>query len=148
MASAQDVRDILDLPAEESSPATASQAPNLAHETTATNQRPKPRVDGISRELYALLGSNAPSLTLASEHRPGVKPSGKKYDPRTRNEQRARLTHHWEQTSFRNPARQDGLVLRHWSCRPASTGGEEPREREPEEETGTQPACFGVWISD
>lgn len=134
MASAQDVRDILEIPADAAGTSASASASASAAAAPSGNAvaRPRPRVDGISRELYALLGSNAPSLALAPE-RPGAKSAGKKYNPRVRKEQKARLAHHWSQTPFRNPARQDGLVLSHWSRHPAPAEGEEPREAEEEQ---------------
>lgn len=147
MASAQDVRDILDLPAEGTSAtahASVTASSGIAAPPTA---RVRPRVDGITRELYALLGSNAPSLALASEHRPGPKPGSKKYNPRLRNEIRSRLNHHWAATPFRNPARRDGLVLSHWSRHPAPAEGEEAQA--PVEEPGTYMIfCYLVQYTD
>lgn len=55
-----DVRAILNLPLSRPSPATSSTAPSNRKSSTHTR---KP--DGISRELYALIGDNAPSLAQA-----------------------------------------------------------------------------------
>lgn len=63
MASASDVRAILSLP--QSTPASSSSAPKKA---------PAPRKpEGISRELYSLIGDSAPSL-VAQYARPKFKP--------------------------------------------------------------------------
>lgn len=96
----RDVRDILSLPARQTGQA-GGQAP--------AKKRPKaraPRGDGITRELYALMGDNAPPLALAALRRPGLREqfmeSGKREAAR------------WKMAGFTNEARGDGLRLRHW----------------------------------
>jgi DNA methyltransferase 1-associated protein 1 len=55
--SSSDVRSILDLPSKEDQASTSTQQ-NLSRRPAAANRKP----DGISRELYALIGDNAPFL--------------------------------------------------------------------------------------
>ncbi|KAK2466107.1 hypothetical protein APHAL10511_001749 [Amanita phalloides] len=62
------------------------------------------RPDGISRELYSLMGPAAPTLAAQLtkprlKQKPNLGGGGK---PR------------WEYRSFKNPARSDGLELQHW----------------------------------
>ncbi|KAI9785786.1 MAG: swr complex subunit [Geoglossum umbratile] len=87
-----DVRDMLDLP-QDGHP----RAPPAKKQKTVEK-----RPEGITRELFALLGERAPPVAI-SDH---VKYKG-----------RPKWTHKtqpWEMTPFTNPARTDGLVLRHW----------------------------------
>lgn len=62
----QDVRSILNLPQAGSSSDPSGPAPRRS---TAQPRKP----DGISRELYALIGNNAPSLAEAQESIAAVK---------------------------------------------------------------------------
>lgn len=64
--SSQDVRSILNLPQAGSSAVSSSSAPRRS---TAPPKKP----DGISRELYALIGNNAPSLAEAQASIAAVK---------------------------------------------------------------------------
>ncbi|KAL0249704.1 SWR1-complex protein 4 [Cryptococcus tetragattii IND107] len=97
--SAQDVRSILSLP-------PSAPIPTLP----SSRKIPAPRKpDGITRELYALIGDNAPSLADAQASLAAVKyrekpaMKGKKV--------------HWEWTEFTPAARSDNPVrLRHWAC--------------------------------
>ncbi|KAH0544681.1 hypothetical protein FGG08_001186 [Glutinoglossum americanum] len=87
-----DVRDMLDLP-QDGHP----RAPPAKKQKTAEK-----RPEGITRELFALLGERAPPVAI-SDH---VKYKG-----------RPKWTHKtqpWEMAPFTNPARTDGLVLHHW----------------------------------
>ncbi|KAI0321956.1 hypothetical protein OF83DRAFT_1050227 [Amylostereum chailletii] len=93
-ASAADVRSILSLP----TPSTPgpSQPKKPAHSAR------KP--EGISRELYSLIGSSAPTLAaqLAKprlKQKPNLGSGG---------------TVKWELRTFKNAARSDSLELRHW----------------------------------
>ncbi|KJA29863.1 hypothetical protein HYPSUDRAFT_60712 [Hypholoma sublateritium FD-334 SS-4] len=95
-ASAADIRSALSLP--EGSASAGPSQPKKAH----TNTR-KP--DGISRELYSLIGPSAPSLAAQlAKPRLKQKPNFGGTVPRTK----------WEIRTFKNPARQDGLELKHW----------------------------------
>ncbi|KAI9835551.1 MAG: hypothetical protein M1819_002002 [Sarea resinae] len=85
-----DVRDMLDLPTDGH--------PRPTKKQKTVEKRP----EGITRELYALLGERAPPIAI-SDHG--------KYKERPK---RAHKAQPWESVSFTNPARNDGLVLRHW----------------------------------
>lgn len=56
--SSSDVRSILDLPAREDHASSSAGQQNISRRPVATARKP----DGISRELYALIGDNAPFL--------------------------------------------------------------------------------------
>lgn len=77
------------------------------------------RPEGVTRELYALIGNNAPSLALAQSTKPKFKDRIKRSGPAKK----------WHWTSFTNPSRSverpgdEGdrdvearrkLVLKHW----------------------------------
>ncbi|KAH0565317.1 hypothetical protein GP486_001299 [Trichoglossum hirsutum] len=103
-----DVRDMLDLP-QDGQP----RAPPAKKQKTVEK-----RPEGITRELFALLGERAPPVAI-SDH---VKYKG-----------RPKWTHktqRWEMAPFTNPARIDGLVLHHWQKKidpkpvPITTPGE------------------------
>jgi DNA methyltransferase 1-associated protein 1 len=88
MASANDVRDILSLPSRraEKQPEGSQGAANTV---TKTAKASKPKAEGISRELFALLGDNAPSLAIAQSIRAGeqaskFKPKFKRKEARTK----------------------------------------------------------------
>ncbi|KAF3278185.1 swr complex subunit [Orbilia oligospora] len=72
------------------------------------------RPDGITRELYALLGENAPPVAVV-EHRFKDKPKF------------LGSVAPWREQTFKNPARKDGLELKHWvrqsSLQETSGGG-------------------------
>ncbi|KII94890.1 hypothetical protein PLICRDRAFT_86353 [Plicaturopsis crispa FD-325 SS-3] len=96
MASAADVRSILALP---STPSAAGPSQPRKQSTTSTR---KP--EGISRELYSLIGPSAPSLAahLAKprlKQKPNLGGGGKVK---------------WEWRPFRNSGRTDSLQLHHW----------------------------------
>lgn len=137
-ASGKDVRDILNLPdrtnnAIASSSTSANRGPPTASAgggpPTRAKASTKPKMDGITRELHALLGDNAPSLAVAhhearamlqrqeaaaaasaaggdsGEGSVGLRPKFKR---------REKKAVGWRQKGFKNPARQDELVLNHW----------------------------------
>lgn len=139
--SSNDVRDILSLP----SRAPAEHAQLRAQQGRAPpmlpgDVRPKQRPEGMSRELYALLGPNAPSLVMS--HGLGApntldSASGSSFQPKFQRKPAAGVVRRWAWTPFRNPARQDtpsvgnepsanlvseegvgaarhGLILHHW----------------------------------
>jgi DNA methyltransferase 1-associated protein 1 len=91
MATQSDVRSILGLPS----------APPPSAPKPAPRLKKAKRPDGITRELYALIGDNAPTLALA---RPVMKERWKK-TPRVAG---------WSRKEFKNEARKDDLRLRHW----------------------------------
>ncbi|KAI6047482.1 hypothetical protein EDC04DRAFT_2623452 [Pisolithus marmoratus] len=93
--SAADLRSALSLPA------TAQSQPQPRKSVAQPSKKP----EGISRELYALIGPSAPSLaaTLAK--------------PRLKQKPNfgGRGTTKWEWRPFRHPARGDSLQLSHWA---------------------------------
>ncbi|KAE8148569.1 hypothetical protein BDV25DRAFT_131123 [Aspergillus avenaceus] len=88
---AADVRDMLDLPAEGQ--------PRPAKKQKVVEKRP----EGITRELYALLGERAPPIAINENRYKGR--------PKWMSKLRVRP---WRMVPFTNNARSDGLVLRHW----------------------------------
>ncbi|KAG8937080.1 swr complex subunit [Tulasnella sp. 419] len=104
MASAGDIRDILSLPQ------------NAAPRPAPAKKAAAKRESGITRELYSLIGDNAPAL-VAQYARPKLK-------------QKPDLGHgkvKWELKEFTNPARNDGLKLSHWvKARPGQQEQEYP----------------------
>jgi len=115
MASGRDVRDMLGLSAGNdaptAAPGAAATAPATAPVTTAAAlRRAKPtaggagrKIQGVAREVAALYGERPPPVAVYEESkayrakRPSTAPAKK-----------------WIQQPFTNPARHDGLVLRHW----------------------------------
>ncbi|KAL7420807.1 swr complex subunit [Cryptotrichosporon argae] len=93
----QDVRSILNLPA------SAPSGPSAPRKSAAGPRKP----DGISRELYALIGDNAPSLAEAQKaagvrYRERPKMKGKKVE--------------WREVEFTPFARaESSLKLKHWA---------------------------------
>lgn len=120
MASGKDVRDILAIP--QGQPSSSSSNGNRGVTNRANvgtslhpNKKKKPKVDGISRELYALLGDNTPSLTFTQGGGIGSAGEGQesgRFMPKFK--KRPQKTQRWTFAPFRNPARQDSLTLRHW----------------------------------
>ncbi|KAF9777413.1 hypothetical protein BJ322DRAFT_1102345 [Thelephora terrestris] len=95
MTSAADIRSVLSVP--EPTPGSSQQI----KKPVATNKRPQ----GISRELYELIGDSVPSVVpQQSKARLKLKPNLGSGPPRSR----------WEWREFRNGARTDGLRLSHW----------------------------------
>lgn len=123
MATGSDVRDILSLPQQGSSQAPSSSLPHSQNHAQQRKKK-KPKMDGISRELYALLGDNTPSLTFTQAGLGGdvgASGSGKgKFMPKFK--RKPQKVQGWRIVPFSNPARKDGLTLRHWI--PASELGE------------------------
>lgn len=164
MATGSDVRDILSLPAASSgrgSGVLASQPQPQHSEASSSSRGPqyvpphgahggarpkpkKPRVDGISRELYALLGDSTPSLTFAH----GIPGSGGdglgggggagdasgKFMPKYR--KRPQRVQRWVQGAFRNPARSDQLALRHWIPAAEQRQVEQLRQQQQQQQGG------------
>ncbi|GAA6062086.1 hypothetical protein JCM10212_006509 [Sporobolomyces blumeae] len=129
----KDVRDIMQLgPAPGSSSSSLSLQPQPSKRSSGPPGPPVKRPDGITRELYALIGDNAPSLAMAQPVKPKFKEriksrnslSGGPGGPDRRGGAR------WQLVGFTNPSRGAGtpddqlpdehararkkLVLRHW----------------------------------
>ena len=116
MGTSRDVRDILEIGSGPAAPsALALQPPRRSGPPDPRAKRP----DGITRELYALIGDNAPSLALAQAVKPKFKERVKQSRPSVK----------WHWIPFTNPARGDPapgdegdkerdarkkLRLRHW----------------------------------
>ncbi|KAF4601990.1 swr complex subunit [Pleurotus pulmonarius] len=98
-ASASDIRSALSIPSQSQNPA---QTPAQSKKPQAQSSR-KP--DGISRELYSLIGPSAPSLA-AQLAKPKLK---------QKPNLGSRSVVKWEWRSFTNGARKDKLKLGHWT---------------------------------
>ncbi len=89
-----DVRDVLELP----------DRPNPTPSTTKSKAKaiPEKRPDGLTRELYALLGNNSPPISLVP----------KKFKEKPKFKQKASS---WVWTPFEIQSRGDHLKLAHWT---------------------------------
>ncbi|KAK0468144.1 uncharacterized protein EV420DRAFT_1635400 [Desarmillaria tabescens] len=105
-ASAADVRSILSIPAHSTTQPAPPRKPS-------TSQAKKP--EGISRELYSLIGPSAPSLA-AQLQKPRLKQKPRLGSSAVR----------WEWRKFKNGARGDSLELRHWVKVTADSDAEYP----------------------
>ncbi|KAG6903468.1 hypothetical protein C0995_005491 [Termitomyces sp. Mi166 len=105
-ASAADVRSILSIPEPSGTP-----GPSQPKKQTQPSTR-KP--EGISRELYALIGPSVPSLV-------SVKPRLKQ-KPNLGGGNKVK----WEFRAFKNSARQDSLELCHWAKASSAEDAEYP----------------------
>ncbi|SPC61184.1 related to SWC4 - component of the Swr1p complex [Ustilago sp. UG-2017b] len=166
-----DVRDILSLPERSSSrPSSSAQASgsssrnrksssshnsNPHPSSVAAASRQKPKYDGMTRELFALLGDNAPTLAMAQgldaegKHGLGV---GGLFKPKFK--KRKEKAKQWRWTPFLNSARDDthidydtpeinaGLVLYHWA--PTQSSAEGSTSADPDLETKYQYADFNT----
>jgi DNA methyltransferase 1-associated protein 1 len=96
MASAGDVRDIMDLGQSGPRPPAPKKKKRL---------EPQVRLSGVTREVAALMGDSVPPIAIIEQKSFKSKPSiaQKLFKPR-----------HWEERTFANGARTDNLVLRHW----------------------------------
>lgn len=117
---AADVRDMLDLPAEGQ--------PRPHKKQKVVEKRP----EGITRELYALLGERAPPIAITENRYKGR--------PKWMSKLRVRP---WRMVPFTNEARSDGLVLRHWqrqgdTTKPALEGPETENEEQNQDEGAPQ----------
>ncbi|WFD39747.1 swr complex subunit [Malassezia japonica] len=150
--SSNDVRDILSLPNRPAGDAGPSRAPVRAPPTLPGDARPKQRPEGMSRELYALLGPNAPSLVMSSGPNgalatlEGIENSGYSgqhaFQPKFVRKSNAAAVRKWTWAPFRNPSRSDtqqsesiaeptqnGLVLHHWRPLAPTDEGDESEAR-------------------
>ncbi|WFD36365.1 swr complex subunit [Malassezia cuniculi] len=122
--SSSDVRDILSLPARQAEGRAPRGPPVLPGDN-----RGKQRPEGMSRELYALLGPNAPSLLMGHGAEPVA--GTRAFQPKFIRRQGAAPAQRWVWTPFRSTARNDtqmgeepsGLVMYHW--RPMSESGQD-----------------------
>ncbi|PGH07848.1 DNA methyltransferase 1-associated protein 1 [Blastomyces parvus] len=103
---AADVRDMLDLPADGGQP--------RPHKKQKVVEK---RPEGITRELFALLGERAPPIALNENKYKGRRKWVSKLKVRP-----------WEMAPFENSARSDGLVLRHWQRKRAHVNEATPVE--------------------
>ncbi|KAJ9477784.1 SWR1-complex protein 4 [Pseudozyma hubeiensis] len=159
-----DVRDILSLPersgSRPSSSAHASSSSSKQRKSSSSHNphpsaaasasRSKPKYDGMTRELFALLGDNAPTLAMThgldAEGKPGMG-TGAMFKPKFK--RRKEKVRQWRWTPFLNSARDDtqiddetpeinnGLVLHHWAPASQSTAaaagdGQLPEDADPE----------------
>ncbi|OXV11082.1 hypothetical protein Egran_01157 [Elaphomyces granulatus] len=113
-----DVRDMLDLPADGH--------PRPHKKQKVVEKRP----EGITRELYALLGERAPPIAITENRYKGR--------PKWMSKVKVRS---WQMTPFTNSARTDNLVLRHWQRQqdtvnnvPPPDGAEMDVDGKPEDE--------------
>ncbi|KAF8477515.1 hypothetical protein BDZ91DRAFT_709387 [Kalaharituber pfeilii] len=96
--SVADVRDVLELPAGGTGGAGGADG-NVRRPPAKKQKTVEKRPDGITRELYALLGEHPPPVSLKREPR---------FKERPRWMEKAKP---WEWRAFTNPARTDGLQL-------------------------------------
>ncbi|OCH94301.1 hypothetical protein OBBRIDRAFT_747979 [Obba rivulosa] len=108
-ASAADVRSILSLP----NPSTAG--PSQPRKPAVPAERAR-KPEGISRELYSLIGPSVPSLA-AQLAKPRLKQK-----PNLGGGGRVK----WEWRSFKNGARSDGFELSHWAKAGSDPNAEYP----------------------
>ncbi|ETN42365.1 uncharacterized protein HMPREF1541_01519 [Cyphellophora europaea CBS 101466] len=131
MASAGDIRDIMNL---------GQAGPRQPAPKKKKRVEPQPRLQGVTREVQALMGDSVPPIAIVEQKLYKSKPSvaQKLYKPR-----------HWEERPFENGGRTDGLVLRHWkrsiprAARPQTISTPTDVEmtdgvKEPTESTGPQ----------
>ncbi|KAF1928625.1 uncharacterized protein M421DRAFT_100930 [Didymella exigua CBS 183.55] len=101
MASNRDVRDMLGLPVGEVAPPLASKKSKKGGQTK--------RIQGVAREVAALYGERPPPVAVYEEK--------KAYRAKRQSTGPAKK---WIQQPFTNPARLDGLVLKHWRRKPTA----------------------------
>ncbi|KAF2625295.1 hypothetical protein BU25DRAFT_450070 [Macroventuria anomochaeta] len=101
MASNRDVRDMLGLPVGEVAPPTANKKSKKGGGTK--------RIQGVAREVAALYGERPPPVAVYEEK--------KTYRAKRQSTGPAKK---WIQQPFTNPARPDGLVLKHWRRKPTT----------------------------
>ncbi|KAF1839250.1 hypothetical protein BDW02DRAFT_564232 [Decorospora gaudefroyi] len=126
MASGRDVRDMLGLPAAGGDAPKAAGAAGTAAQ--AQQKRPKPaggsrKIQGVAREVAALYGERPPPVAVYEEK--------KAYRAKRQSTGPAKK---WIQQPFTNPARADGLVLKHWRRKPTTAPPVQESEDAPMEE--------------
>ncbi|KAK4986651.1 swr complex subunit [Elasticomyces elasticus] len=109
-ATGRDMRDMLGLPTEVDAP----RPPPLKKQKTAEKRTAE---RGMAREVSALMGERAPPVAVIQ-----TKP---KYKSKS---QRLQKVGKWEWAPFGNQARQDGLILKHWSKRKEAKTRPKPLE--------------------
>ncbi|KAK1908376.1 hypothetical protein P3342_009225 [Pyrenophora teres f. teres] len=112
MASGRDVRDMLGLPA---AGGDAPKTVGPAAVAQQTQKRSKPaggsrKIQGVAREVAALYGERPPPVAVYEEK--------KAYRAKRQSTGPAKK---WIQQPFTNPARADGLILKHWRRKPTTT---------------------------
>ncbi|KAK2763939.1 DNA methyltransferase 1-associated protein 1 [Arachnomyces sp. PD_36] len=103
---AADVRDMLDLPAD-------GQSSRPHKKQKVIEKRP----EGITRELYALLGERAPPIAINEN----------KYKGRPKWMSKIKVRP-WQMAPFTNQARNDGLVLHHWQRKTDASNAAPPND--------------------
>lgn len=122
MATAADVRDILNLPQ------------NTSGTKNVTKKVPPTRKEtGITRELYQLIGDSAPTL-VAQYARPKLKAKPELGRPKIK----------WEWKEFQHPTRTDGFVMHHWT----KTSPAQPEEEYPFAKYGNIPPIAYEYSSE
>lgn len=96
MASAGDIRDIMDL---------GQAGPRQPAPKKKKRLETQPRMQGVTREVQALMGDSVPPIAIVEQKQYKSKPSisQKLFRPR-----------HWEERQYHHGGRDDGLLLQHW----------------------------------
>lgn len=146
MTSKNDARDILSLGSNSSSN-TNSKSSKSSKKTAKPSSTTRATELGISRELYALLGDNAPSLSLNPNNLNNpLLPKGKNFKPKFK--RKPTKAKKWKQVAFKNPARNDGLVLRHWNVAKLPGANEESSKKKNQEVGETEAGPSGETQKD
>lgn len=123
--SSHDVREMLNLP-------SASSAPRPAKKQKITGSRPK--ITGLARELQMLGGDNPIAIIQDQAPRGRKRAVGRSNSP----------ARPWILKPFTNPARTDGLVLKHWQQKePTRPAIDENPDGEKSIETISAPSQLG-----
>ena len=149
-----DVRDILSLPGRRAPEQEAGPSRPRAPPPLPGDARPRTRPEGITRELYALLGPNAPSLVMGGGGDAADAASQRAFQPKFQRKAGARARR-WVWTPFRNQARSDtatgeegaaaprGLVLHHWQPQPE--GALDAKEEADAEDAEAEAQLDATW---
>ncbi|KAF2809267.1 uncharacterized protein BDZ99DRAFT_443452 [Mytilinidion resinicola] len=136
MTTRRDIQDIIGLPGGGDTPAPKKRAKTAG---------PTKKLHGVNREVAALYGERPPPVAVYEEKK-------------TYRAKRANLgpVRPWIQQPFTNPARSDGLVLKHWRRKPTArpnieNGGDTAMEdvdnQSPQLETNYEYARFNVDVT-
>ena len=107
MAGAGDIRDIMGM---------ADEGPRMpAPKKKKKHGGPQPRLSGMSKEVYQLMGDSVPPIPLVETPKYKSRP--------TYAAPRAFKPRKWEARAYVNRARTDNLVLRHWKHAELRTNG-------------------------